>query len=560
MRRRRFISGALAGGAALAAACRAPSRRSSTGSSGTAANAGSFDESSLTPQQGGTFQTVGYRILEHLNPYKVVGPNVNFYFRGIYDTLVSYDYTPFTDYREKYKLVGSLAESWEMPDHNTYVFHLRRGVNWQDGTPFTAADVKWSIEYMSDPANRIAAGDDFRAVASTSMPDDFTLRVAMKQPQVAFLEGMIATPIAVILPRHVFDRGDQFEKVAVGTGPFKVASYEQQKGISYVANKQFWRQGQPYLDGWKLLAPTDEAARLAGFTAGQNDVLHLTDRRQVNAVLPLVKGARMWQFAREITADLYLKLDRPPFNDKRVRQAVQAAIDRRALLKTLHGGDGLMNPPGINAVAKGWALPQSELDKLPGWRQPKEQDIQEAKQLLAQAGYPNGGLSFTLTHDQTLDYVGSDATVLAEQLRQIGVTMNIQPLEGPVHTKNLVSGSYQADLDASGTSSPQNNLWQVRFHSGGFNNSIPVKDPEADRLLDAQLQEFDQEKRKALCLDFERLLAKEVYIIPLTADPGYLVLQPYVHGWIDTLALNVNDGDWARTWFDQKGAPKGRQA
>lgn len=560
MRRRRFLARAATGTAAFLAACRSVGKPSTSAPSGGGSNQSNFDESSLTPQHGGTFQTVGYRILEHLNPLKVVGPNVNFYFKGIYDTLVTYDYKPFTDYRQTYKLVGLLAESWEMPDHSTYVFHLRHNVTWHDGTPFTAADVKWSFEYFADPANRVAAGDDVRGVASMTMPDDYTLQVNMKQPQVAFLDGMIVTPIAVILPRHVYDRGDQFEKVAIGTGPFKVASYDQQKGISYVANKQFWKQGQPYLDSWKLLAPTDEAGRLAGFSAGQNDVLHLTDRRQVNAVLPLVKGARMWQFAREITGDLYLKLDKPPFNDKRIRQAVQAAIDRRDMLKTLHGGDGLMNPPGINAVATGWALPQSELDKLPGWRVPKDQDIQEAKQLLAQAGYANGGLSFTLTHDQTLDYIGAEATVIAAQLRKLGITVNIQPLDGPVHTKNLGSGSYQADLDASGTSSPQNNLWQVRFHSGGFNNKMPVNDQEVDRLLDEQLQEFDQTKRKALCQEFERLLAREVYIIPLTADPGYLVLQPYVHGWIDTLALNVNDGDWARTWFDQAGAPKGRQA
>jgi len=553
VQRRKFLAGSAAGATAILAACRGGSRAPAASST---ASAG-FDEGGLTPQRGGTFQTVGYRTLEHLNPWKVVNPNFNFYFKSVYQTLVAYEYKPFTDFRNAYKLVGLLAESWEQPDHSTYVFHMTPNVVWQDGVPFTADDVRWSFEYMADPANRIAAGDLVRG-ASMSMLDDHTLQVTLKQPQAGFLDGMLVSPVVAILARHVFDRGDQFEKVAVGTGPFKIASYDQEKGVTYAANKQFYRPAQPYLDGWKLLAPTDEAGRLAGFTAGQNDVLHLTDKRQVDTILPLVKGARVWEFAREITADLYLKLDKPPFNDKRIRQAVHAAIDRRDMLKTLHGGDGLMNPPGISAVATGWALPQSELDTQPGWSNPKDKDIQAAKQLLQQAGYGNGGLSFTLTHDQTLDYVGSEATVIAAQLRKLGITVNIQPLEAVIHDKNLNSGDYQADLDASGTSTPQNNLWQARFHTDGFKNKMPVNDSEADRLLDAQLQEFDVSKRKALCQDFERLLGREVYVIPLTADPGYLVLQPYVHGWIDGLALNVNDFDWGQTWFDQKTAPKGR--
>jgi peptide/nickel transport system substrate-binding protein len=552
VKRRKFLAQGATGATALLTACRSGSR-ASIGSSTTGT---ALDESRLTAQNGGTFQTVGYRILEHLNPWKVVGPNFNFYFKGVYDTLVTYEYKPFTDYRNAYKLVGRLAASWEQPEPTTYIFHMRPNVTWHDGVPFTADDVRWSFQYMADPANRVAAGDLLRSVTATTMPDDHTLQVTMKQPQAGWLDGMIATPVTAILPRHVFDRGDEFEKVAVGTGPFKVASYDQQKGVSYSANKQFYQPGRPYLDGWKLLAPTDEAGRLAGFSAGQNDVLHLTDKRQADTIVPLVKGALVWEFAREITADLYLKLDKPPFNDKRVRQAVQTAIDRRDMLKTLHSGDGLMNPPGINAVATGWALPQSELDTLPGWSNPKDKDIQLAKQLLEQAGYGNGSLSFRLTHDQTLDYVGSEAIVLAAQLRKVGITVNVQPLEQAIHDKNLTSGDYTADLDASGTSSPQNNLWLARYHSGGFKNKMPVNDPEADRLLDEQLQEFDITKRKAICQDFERLLGREVYVIPLTADPGYLVLQPYVHGWNDGLALNVNDTDWGETWFDQKLAPK----
>ena len=554
--RRRFLAQS-AGAAALLAAYKSAGKSATAPAASSGAN---LDESSLTPQRGGAFQTVGFRQLEHLNPWKVVPPNAPFYFQGsVYDALLHYDAKPFQDYRETFKLVDSLAERWELPENTTYIFHLRRGVVWHDGAPFTAADVKWAFEYMAEPANAVAAGTTLHPIQTITLPDDYTLQVKLKAPQAAFLYGLAGSQAPLILPRHVYERGQQFEKVAVGTGPFKVDSYEVQTGISYLANKQYWKAGKPYLDKFRLLAPTDEAGRLAAFTAGQNDVLHLTNKRQLDALVPLVKNPKLWTFIDEITPDMFMRLDKPPFSDKRIRQAVQAAIDRRALLKQLHGGEGLINPPGINAVAKGWALPQVELDKLPGWRQPKDLDIQEAKQLLAQAGYSNGGLSFTLAIDQSLDTAVADATVIAAQLRTLGITVNIQPLEQGVYAKNRLAGDYQAIIDVTGVSNPENNgRWQQYFHTGGFYNKMPVNDPEADRLIDAQAQEFDEVMRKALCLDFERLLAKEVYMIPLTADPRYFVGQSYVHGWADLMALNVNNMDWGQTWFDQATAPKGR--
>jgi peptide/nickel transport system substrate-binding protein len=555
VRRRTFVAGSAVAGGVLLAGCRAAPKPAG---SATPATSGSVDESSLTPQTGGTFQTVGFRALEHLNPWKVFSANIDFYMRGVYETLVAYDYKPFTDYRGTYKLVGTLAQSWELPDSSTYLLHIRPNVRWHDATPFTAADVQWSIQFMSDPANSIGAGDHFRSVESMTLLDDHTLQVKTKQPQIAFLNGLNGDPKPVILPRHVHDRGDQFEKIAIGTGAFKVATYDQLKGVSYAANKDYWRAGKPYLDGWKVLAPTDEAGRLAAFTARQNDVLHVSSRRQVDTLLPLVKGARLWTFVRDIVDEFYMKLDKPPFNDKRVRQAVQTAIDRRDMLKTLDGGDGLMNPPGINAVAQGWALPPTEIEKLPGWRNPKAQDIQDAKQLLSAAGYGNGGLSFTISVDQAHPTTPSQATVVAAQLRALGITVNVQPLETTVYQKNLTSGNYQADIDQGVTSSPGNGVWQTRFRSGGFLNSMPINDPDLDRLIDAQAQEFDEEKRKALFLEVERLLAREVYIIPLTADPGYFVGQPYVHGWVDNEGANVTCADWAQTWFDQSQAPKSR--
>jgi peptide/nickel transport system substrate-binding protein len=547
--RRSLLAGAAA--ASFLSACRGVPA-TSPGSSATPS-----DDSALTPQKGGIFQTIGFRPLEHLNSLTVVTPNNDFYFHGVYDTLLSWAYKPFQDYRTEYKLVGSLAESWDQPDNATYIFHLRRNVNWQDSTPLTAADVKFTYDYISDTANKSPYSSYFRNVASITQPDDYTLKIQTKTPDVSFLKALQGS--TQILPRHVFDRGDQFEKVAIGSGPFKVESYNQETGVAYSANRNYWKQGKPYLDGWRILGAADDTARIAAFAAGRNDALHLTDRRQVNATLALNKNARVMPFIRDNAGGMFLKLDKPPFNDRRVRQILQLAIDRREMLQALHGGEGLINPPGINGVAKDWVIPEAELSKLPGWRDPKQQDLDEAKQLLSQTGLANGGLAFTISYDQTVDFVKADATVIAEQLRKLGITANLQPLESTTFLKNRTSGNYDVLIDPQGgNSTPGDGVWQQVFRSGGFYNKMPVEDPKLDQLIDAQVAEFDQAKRKAIFLQIQHLLLDNVYTIPLTSDPGYLVVQPYLHGWADNMTLNVDDEDWAGTWFDQATAPKNR--
>jgi peptide/nickel transport system substrate-binding protein len=550
--RRGFIAGSA--GAALLAGCRTAGKRTPA-SGGSAASA---DESTLTPQHGGVFQTLGFRALEHLNSLTVVTPNNDFYFCGVYDTLVDWEYDPFQDYRAKYKLAPSLAQSWEQPNNTTYVFHLRHDVKWHDGAPFTAADVQFAYAYTADPANKSPYTNYFKNMASLTVPDDYTVQIQTKTPDVSFIKFLLGP--TQILPRHVHDRGDQFEKVAIGTGPFKIDSYNQETGVVYSANKSYWKPGQPYLDGWRVLAPGDDSARIAAFVAGKNDALHLTDRRQVNTVLGLVKNARVMNFIRDNCAGMFMKLDKPPFSDKRVREAVNMIIDRPAMLKTLHGGDGSISPPGINAIAQGWAIPQADLVKLPGWRDPKSQDLNDAKQLLAEAGYGNGGLTFTISFDQTVDYVKADVTVIAEQLRTAGVTANLEPLEPTIFLKNFTTGNYTALADAQGggNSAPGDGPWQRVYPSGAFYNKMPINDAQLDQLIEAQGQEFDQAKRQALFLQIERILADQVYSIPFASEPGYFVGQSYLHGWCDNMTLNVDDEEWGSTWFDQASAPKNR--
>ena len=502
-------------------------------------------------------QIVGIRELPHLNPWKNSNANVNFFLGGgVYEQLVDFDYKPFQDWRKEYKIAPSLAERWELKDDRvTYRFAVRRNVKWHDSQPFSAADVKWSYDFMRDTANALEPAAELRGVENITLVDDFTLEIKLKSPDILFLNRLVDSPLS-IAAKHAHERGDEFEKVAIGTGPYKLESYDRVRGITYVRNENYWRPGMPYIERWKFPPFQDPAGRLAAFIARQNDVLKPGDKKQLDTVLAQARGARSEPFIRDIASLLSMKLDRPPFNDIRVRQAIHIAIDRPILVQTLTFGDGIYNPPGINGARTSHAIPKEELDRLPGWRQPKDQDIAEAKRLLAEAGYA-GGLSFTIKVDQSHPDTPSQAQVISAQLQKIGVQVGVQPLESGVYNKAEGDGDYEAYIGPITRMSSERD-WALHFQSKGTLNKRPIQDPELDRLIEAQGQEFDEGKRAELIRQMQRLLLREMYVVPLITFPGYLLVQPYVQGWVDNQAANVANVDWAQAWLKVADVPKDR--
>lgn len=536
---------------ALLAGCGSPGAVPQGAGDGAAASG----QPEATPQRGGVFQQIPIRDLPHLHPWTNTASNtVIFLGISVYGQLVQYDYKPFEDHRKEYRVVPSLAERWDLRDDTVYTFHLRRNVKWHDGQPFTAHDVKWSYDFLADPANKLLGGPNLSTIASISVLDDFTVQIVTKAPDVEFL-GKLTETLDSILPKHLNDRGHDFERVAVGTGPYKIESFARQGGgVSYVPNKEYWKPEQPYLDKWKILPAADDATRIAAFIARQNDVLKVPNRLQAEAVLAQVPEAKHAPFLRDNASEVSFKLDKPPFNDLRVRQAIHLGIDRREMLSTLTLGDGLLNPPGLNAI-NNWAIPSRELETLPGWRTPKDQDNARAKQLLAEAGHPT--LTFTLRVDRATE-ISAEAEMIGEQLRKLGINARLQPMESATYAKALTDGDYEAFIDSSSTVLPERR-WRQRLHSQGVQNAMPIIDPDLDRLIDAQARELDPTKRKQLFEDVQRLLLRQVYAVPLITKSAYFAWQPYVHGWADNHQLMPGSLDWGQLWLDVALVPKGRQ-
>jgi len=307
-----------------------------------------------------------------------------------------------------------------------------------------------------------------------------------------------------------------------------------------------------------MLPATDDSGRMASFIARQNDVVKVGNRAQAEPVLAQIPEAKQAPFLRDNASELYLKMDRPPFNDLRARQALHLGIDRREMVATLTLGDGLLNPPGMNPINKAWSIPQSELETLPGWRDPKEQDLTQARRLLAEAGR-GSGLGFSIQVDRAHPDTPAQAEMISAHLRKLGITVTLRPMESGVFTKSVLDGDYEAYIAPGASTEPESRgIWRETLHSSGAENKMPIRDPELDRLIEAQATELDQTKRKQMMLDIQRLLLRQAYVIPLITHSAYFLWQPYVHGWVDNQAAMAGSLDWGQVWVEGDRVPKGR--
>ena len=507
------------------------------------------------PQRGGVFYLGATRNVPHLYMWQNTSSDVTASLHMAYDTLVDLDYQNFGDWRTHFRVIPALAEKWELKNPTTYLFQMRRAVRWHDGTPFTAKDVAWAYEYLRDPANDLSGRRGLADMSQVSAPDDFTLQITTNTPQVTFLVNL-TDDLAGIMSRQAHERGDNLRQTVMGTGPFKLESYDRQKGFVYVRNDDYWNKPRPYLDKLRIFSGLDRAAQTAAFFAKQNDIMKVTDKPQLEPIVRSAPDAKSATFLRDIEAPLTMKLDRPPFNDVRVRQAVHLAVDRQAMISTLTHGTGLANPPGMNGGRTGWVVPQEELKTLPGWRQPKDADRAEAKRLLAEAGY-GSGLSFEAMVDKVHGEASGLSEVVSAQLREVGINMKINIVETGVYEKRRADGDFEAWLGSIARFAPEKE-WNEFLRSGGRLNQFPINDPELDRLILGQNTEFDEGRRKQMWIDIQRLLLKNLYVIPLITNTNYLIWQPWLGGWVDNFAGQPSNLDWSQAWLDVAKVPPGR--
>lgn len=332
----------------------------------------------------------------------------------------------------------------------------------------------------------------------------------------------------------------------VGTGPFKLKNYNAGVSLELVKNDDYFVKGRPYLDGITRYFLTDDSKRFAAFRAGQVDIVEpgsfsASQADQIGKELPHVKVVDQRGVA---WTSLDFNVEKKPWNDGRVRKAAHLVFDRRLELKIpLEGrGDlGWLMPPTST-----YGIRQAELEKLPGFRQPKDADIAEAKRLLAEAGYPNGFKSDMIFRAEPR--YEPTATFTHDQLGKLGIDLQLRALETGPFFEAMAKGNFDTlnHMHSPAVTDPNDLL--ASFVTGDPRNYSRYSDPEIDQWYTEQAKSLDVAKRKEIILRMERKLLETLPSTVLAWHAHIMGWYPKVRGYLPGLTV-YNNVDYFATWL-----------
>jgi peptide/nickel transport system substrate-binding protein len=402
-------------------------------------------------------------------------------------------------------IVPALATEWSANDDGTvYTFTLREGVTFHDGSPFTSADVVATFNRIINPPSNVSISgirEQLSMVESVSAPDDYTVEFTLRQPTAYFLEVLAGDSMVIYADETLAANDNDLRGVTVppGTGPFKFVEYIQGERLVLEANPNYWNAELPYVDRVEMLHVAAWADRGTAVLTGQAD---LTFNGSVDTWLeaqnrPEMVTARAPCLNSHMVA---INNTKPPFDNPLVRRAIHLAVDRQALIDAF---TPVWEPAFVTRwlpSASPWATPQEELLTMPGYRPDKTEDIETAKQLLAEAGYPDG---FETTFTAWTEASSSEVAVpaFAELLRtSLNIRGDIQVVERPRTTDILTSGEFdlfKSDTYASPVLDPYP-LWNTFIRTGASQNFSQYSNPDFDALLDELAVELDPTARQEI--------------------------------------------------------------
>ena len=440
-------------------------------------------------------------------------------FQNLYDKLVDTD--------ENLKIVPMLAASWTIsPDGTTYTFKLQPNVTFHDGTPFNAAAVAYNFDRMRDPKFPSARRSEIGPIASVTAPDPMTAVVKLEQPYSPLLYVLTDRAGMMVSPTAAQKAGLDFALHPVGTGPFTFVEQVPQDHVTLQRNPSYWVRGLPYLDQVVYRFLPDDNARVANLKSGDLEFVAVVPGPQIPQLTAEARqpGARyrLLEHGAFAWTGFWLNTTKPPFDNKSLRQAFSAAIDRNAI---------------ANAVLQGAAYPAYSFFPNgtpahdPDWKIPAR-DLPLAREKLRTGGRPNG-FSCTLLTYQGQSNV-SVAQAVQSMVGEAGIQTQIQVLEAGALIDTLGRSQYEAGFAGwSGRPDPDFDVYPFMTKSGIPNfNFAGYVNPQVQDLLDAArvLQNMDQRARAYR--EVTKILAEDMPYAWISFAKEYKLVSVRVRGFV----------------------------
>ena len=445
----------------------------------------------------------------------------------LFDSLVRRD--------DHFNLKPWLAETWEIPDPQTYVFHLRRDVKFHNGQPLTSRDVKWTFDSLLSGNIRSSKAAAYNKIERIDTPDDYTLVFHLKEPMASLLWNLSDGAIGIV----PYGSGDDFNKNPIGSGPFRFVSAQQDKEVVIERNPSYW-EAAAKLQRVEFKVIPDATTRALELRKQSADVAINSLTADTVLALRREPGLSVIQAPGTIYAYIALNLRDPVLKDVRVRRAIAHAIDVQPIIHYLLRDQA--QPAYSILPPEHWAY-DSDVRTYP-------HDPAEARRILDDAGYTTrDGIRFHITLKSSTDEsTRLLAAVLQQQLREVGIALDIRTYEFATFFSDITKGAYQiySMRWIGGNQDPD--IFEYVFDSKSFppkraNRSF-YSNPQVDELIRQGRSTLDQSKRKLIYDEIQRIVADDLPYINLWYLDNVLVHTNRVHG----IALNpAGNYDFLRT-------------
>lgn len=420
------------------------------------------------------------------------------------------------------KIDMEIAESYEISDDNlTYTFKIKSDAVFHDGSPITAEDVKFSIERIMDENTGATFGNDFRLVVdSVSVVDDKTVDIKLKAPTAPFIE-MLTLPESVIVSKQWVENGGDFNENPVGNGPYKFVSWEKGREILLTKDDNFYKSDKPKTNNLRFTFIPDATTRS---NALRTEEVYLIDYVPSNEVIAFEKEPGIEVDISEAPfMMLQFNTEEGPLSDARVRRAIAYAVDRQAVIDTAFMGRGT---PLYGFPTR---VGQNGYDgKFENYF---SHDIEKAKELLAEAGYPDGFKTKILA-TSTYEFHEKTALVVQDSLKQIGIEAEVELPDWATRIERSNVGDYE--ILVSGTAGNIVDMdWATNYYLSGptrMNSSPGFSDPEIDRLLNLGRETLDEEERIKIYDEFRERALEQSNFVYLNYREQSFARRDYVDG------------------------------
>jgi peptide/nickel transport system substrate-binding protein len=427
-------------------------------------------------------------------------------------------------------IVGSLVEKSENPQPNVYVFTLRKGIKFQDGTDLNSEAVKFNLDrHRNDPkGTRI---QDVKDITDIETPDPLTVKITLKAPFAPFTSKLTGGAGYIQSPAALQKLGDNLQRdlTGAGSGPYKFVQWQQDTQIVVERNPDYWGKDAdgtqlPYMDRIIFKPFPDENVRLTNVKTGDADTelgnppyKDIDDlKKSADLTVQEIPGLG-FQF-------IYVNTEKEPFTNPAVRRALSYAIDREQIRQAVLFGTGKSLQLPVPEVIP-WAHVTQGLPY-------GQRDVNKAKQELQSAGVTNPSFTFQISNNSP--QLQQVAELAKDQIKDAGFSMDISLIEFATVVQNGNTGEFQAlSLGWSGDVDPDGDLYSLFYTKSGF-NFTKYSNPAFDKLLDDGRQNLEQNKRGQAYMDAQKILLEDQPMIVLYNQPQVSVTRKDIHNYPQT--------------------------